>query len=56
MLAFAAFLEDGDFLCIKGDSGLELLGMAFRPSVGYSSVCVAIKGIQSARQVSLLVG
>lgn len=45
MLAFAAFLDGGDFLCIKGDSGLGLLEMELRPVVGHASVCVALRGI-----------
>lgn len=56
MLAFAAFQEDGDFLCVHGDSGLGLLGMVFRPVAGHTSVHVAIGGIRSARQVSVLAG
>ena len=46
MLAFAAFQEDGDFLCVQGDSGLGLLGMVFGPVAGHASMSVAIGGIR----------
>lgn len=50
MLALAAFLEDGDFSCIKGDSGRPQV--AHRPLVGHPSACLASGGTWFPRQVS----